>query len=400
MTMRKERRVIVHIGPHKTGTTFLQSVFNENREHMRSHGITYVGQTVNHNAEYLLFCDHPHKEHEMIRRGYADPLSSAAHVERERSRFRAELEEPRTPALLLSAEEFCRLDEDGIRSFLDFVAPFSGIEVIAVAREPGPLMLSDAQEAIKGGLTFADLEECPQGANYTRTLGTWLSVVGRENMTVAPFPQNEPLHCLFARLLGIPPFPKVDPDARPNSSLSLNAAMILSALNREVPMFSGDRVNPARGRVPNSWLSAIPGPRFRLSDEAYTKTAEKTAAEVAWLEEHFGIHYQVPVPGGEPAPEDHPISEDVAYGFAMLFNRLASQMNGMVAEKLVALSHDQNGEERNKLLQRAYSIRPDNPHAKPALSELRAQAESIGKQNDAAKRIEGSRQENAPGIRS
>lgn len=368
--MRRERRLVVHIGPHKTGTTFLQSVFNENREHLRTHGITYVGQTVNHNSAYLLFCDHPHEEHEMIRRGYADRRSAAAHVERERLRFRSELEEGDTPTLLLSAEEFSRLSEDGIRSFLDFVAPLRAMEVIALAREPIKLMLSDAQEAIKGGLTFDDVEEYPQAANYSCTIGAWLSVVGRQNMTVVPFPQNESLHCLFSRLLGIPPFPNIDPDVRLNSSLSLNAARILSTLNREVPMFLADRVNPARGRVPNAWLSAIPGPPFQLSAAAFKKTAKQAAAEVAWLKEHFDIEYQIPIAVEQPTTKEELIGEDVAYGIAMLFNRLARQMNGMVAERLLALSHDLDGEEREKLLQRAYAISPDNSHAELSLREL------------------------------
>lgn len=35
--------VILHIGPHKTGTTTLQAAFHQNREPLEAQGVHYVG---------------------------------------------------------------------------------------------------------------------------------------------------------------------------------------------------------------------------------------------------------------------------------------------------------------------------------------------------------------------
>lgn len=354
-----DSRILLHVGPHKTGTTYLQSLFARCRDHLHANGLSYPGDRINHNYIYLLFCDAPHEEHEMMRTGRYGEEAARFQVERGLSALHSELAAIDSEKILLSAEEFCRLSEAGIDRFLEFLDPFGPVHVMAFAREPNALILSDAQEGIKGGLTFADLDSDPPSPNYRQTLGNWLNAVGSTRMSVVAFPPPEPLDEAMARLLAIEPFPDADSNTRANTSLSLNAAKILSALNAQLPPFLGERVNPGRARIPLSWLSVLPGPQFRLSSELTERTSQLAEPEVRWLEDAFGIRFESKPRNPMPEPEEAVLEDNMAEAIALLLNKQARQMNRFVAERLVARSSRSKDREAETLLRRAITISPD-----------------------------------------
>ncbi|MDQ3275989.1 MAG: hypothetical protein M3Q39_13435, partial [Actinomycetota bacterium] len=47
-------RVYVHVGPHKTGTTFLQEVLKNNKPALASNGVLFPGERYARQAEAVL----------------------------------------------------------------------------------------------------------------------------------------------------------------------------------------------------------------------------------------------------------------------------------------------------------------------------------------------------------
>lgn len=359
-----DARVVLHIGPHKTGSTFLQSLFARHREALREEGLAYPGHGINHNAAYLYFCDAPQTEHEMIRAGCHSVAAAKAHAARGRTQLEADLAACGDARILLSAEEFCRLSSAGIARLLAFLRPYGPVHVIAFARQAEALILSDAQEAIKGGLTFADLQRDLPSPGYRRHLEGWHDAAGPSRMTVMAFPPAEPLDRIMARLLGIAPFPGADSDRRENVSLTLNGAMVLSAINAAAPPFLGNRVNSARARIPQTWLAALPGPRFRLPPDMLDRALQSAEADMAWLQARFDI----PVgaaglaasSGSDQAPDDGGAALDSSMAKALghLLHRLAHQLNSAAAEALVAQAAPAQDDAAERLLRRAIQVSP------------------------------------------
>ncbi len=62
-------RITLHIGTHKTGTTFLQNNLSMQADALSRQGVYYLGKGPNHSWLYLLFCENPESEHALMRMG-------------------------------------------------------------------------------------------------------------------------------------------------------------------------------------------------------------------------------------------------------------------------------------------------------------------------------------------
>ena len=54
MTIREPRTVVVHIGPHKTGSTAIQAMLEANKKMLSENGVSFLQNSSTHHAAMLL----------------------------------------------------------------------------------------------------------------------------------------------------------------------------------------------------------------------------------------------------------------------------------------------------------------------------------------------------------
>lgn len=125
-------RVILHIGPHKTGTTYLQKMLSENSEALNQLGVNYVSEGIEKGY------GHHGIANEFISSGGSSTLEAAAR------RF------SKWPVNIISSESFDRLNDHQVEAFASTLRDFD-VMVVYVIRRVDDLILSDWQEAVKHG---------------------------------------------------------------------------------------------------------------------------------------------------------------------------------------------------------------------------------------------------------
>jgi hypothetical protein len=125
-------RFVLHIGPHKTGTSYLQDAFHATRDELRGVGIHYP-DTGRERAHYALL----------------DPLRHnlpSAHIERQFAEMRA----MDCDTIVLSAEGMATLNRDSI-AYLRSLTGHCPVRVIYYCRKWGSLLPSHWRECAKYG---------------------------------------------------------------------------------------------------------------------------------------------------------------------------------------------------------------------------------------------------------
>lgn len=127
-------RVILHIGPHKTGTTYLQKMLYENSEALNQLGVNYVSEGIAKGYGHHGIAE------EFISSGVSPTLEAAA---RSFSKWSINI---------ISSESFDRLNAHQVEALASTLRDFDTM-VVYVVRRVDDLILSDWQEAVKHGET-------------------------------------------------------------------------------------------------------------------------------------------------------------------------------------------------------------------------------------------------------
>lgn len=372
--------ILVHIGSPKTGTTTLQGWLSRNRPRLAAQGICYPLDGVNHNDLYLALCDAPHLEHAMIRRGHTQAAAARSWADQFAGRLAEAIKSSRAPTVLLSAESLSRLSPAGVQRLARWLGPLGEARIVCCLRDPLGYAVSDAQEAIKGGLTYEQVCRDPPVLDIRALLEPCLAEFGRSRVTVFPFAPETGLDRGFAAATGVPvAFDPDDPQLRRNEALSMEAALLLGDLNHRIPMFEGAGVNPARGAIPTAWLARIGSTPFSLPARSLARVRRRARAQVAWVRTHLGLELEpaneVAAAGTRTAASGG-VSRAVAAllpGIADTLNRAACLAGDLMAERLLAeAGRTQDRARIARLLEQALMVRPGHARALGARERLTA----------------------------
>ena len=236
--------VLVHIGPHKTGTTMLQGAFHASREALAKHGVRYAGPGRHPMLAVLALTQTPG------RRG--DPPPSLELWEE----LVAEVKESPDQRVVVSSEFFADAAPEVAERALDDLGR-DRVHVVVTLRPLAKILPSQWQQYVQNGLrvawadwldrtlakayngdAFAEVEPTPNfwtRHSHGDLVARWAKAVGPDKVTVVVLDESDRdmLVRTFESLLGLPDKTLTpDPDLA-NRSLTAGEVELVRLLNDE-----------------------------------------------------------------------------------------------------------------------------------------------------------------------
>lgn len=258
--MSTKRRVILHVGAHKTGTTSIQETLFRAKRVLRDHGIDYVGLNNSDNRLQVYFARNfqtttlfPKVSLDEIE---ARTLARANEVERD-------INASGCSDIILSNEHFCLLDPAAVLRMRQFFERFGDVYVIYYYREILPWMASFSQQLIRVRRRSASIGY-DEAIQYIHDFPKkFANVFGDERMRFVRFEDAVKTGGVTDSLLRSMQLPCLGDmgvvEARENSGVSAQAVHTMSMINR---LFGSHSAIPE-----HLWqvIAAIPGEKYRVS---------------------------------------------------------------------------------------------------------------------------------------
>lgn len=283
------RRVFLHVGLPKTGTTYLQSVLWGNKELLAERGVLLPGR---HHRRHLLASLDIREDPKLARRS-----GDVAHPWQD---LVDEVLAWTGPTSLITHEFFAAADVPQARRAVESF-PGHEVHVVLTARDMVGLGLSRWQEWVKNGAT-GSVDDYPWVDEYDATdewgwgafdlddvLGRWGAVVPHERVHVLPVPAGakdpHDLWRRFASVLGIDPEGFPAPAEPENQSLGVVEIELLRRVNDQLEGFgsAGDRGRWIRGFLATDKVLPIARERFRAGPAKVDDLVRRGEAAVARL---------------------------------------------------------------------------------------------------------------------
>ncbi|WP_407564519.1 hypothetical protein [Streptomyces sp. 184] len=283
---------LLHIGPHKTGTTALQGAFHLARAALREHGVVYAGPG----------------------RQAKDPAVAVARQDptaAEREPWEAlctEAAEAGGLRFFASSEFFATAPADAARVAVKELAGDFSVHVVVTLRPLRKIMPSHWQQYVKHGLcesyeTWLDgmLRRPPYDdptpdfwhlQRHDELIGRWAAAAGPENVTALVVDEARPLwqFRVFEQLLDLPEGVLEPEESDGNTSLTQSEAELLLQLNRKLRDRNWSSWRQSKvireGVVPRlqSYAPAPDEPRITTppwAEAAVAEVAERVVAGIA-----------------------------------------------------------------------------------------------------------------------
>ncbi|HEU5034051.1 MAG TPA: hypothetical protein VFT62_04735 [Mycobacteriales bacterium] len=232
------RAVLLHIGPHKTGTTALQGALRLARPELKKHDVVYAGRERQHMFAALAVTGG---------KGLlGDPRMEMRHWDR----LVRQVNRARDKRVVVSSEFFDGADDDTARKVVDELGG-SRVHVVITLRPLAKIMPSAWQQYVRNRLraTYNDwLEAMLRRPPYVQPTTTfwkrhhhdvlverWVQTVGPDNLTVIVVDESDRnmLTRTFEQMLGLPPGLLVPETGWMNRSLTLGEIELVRLLNVE-----------------------------------------------------------------------------------------------------------------------------------------------------------------------
>jgi hypothetical protein len=291
--MQAPETVCLHIGLHKTGTTYLQSILRANRKALRAQGIEFPGGSGEPSQAFAVLDLHGRRP-----RG-ADDERIAGQWE---ALVRC-VNECGLPTALISEERLSISTLKQARKVVD-AFPDSEVHAVVTARDLGRVLVSQWQEEIKNEKTWRWREYAAaiRGGDRARDPGrgfwmrqdlikicqTWEVAVSVARLHIVTVPQSGPPDRLlqrFAAVVGLDPAKLSNEPARTNESVGVAGIEVIRRVNERL----GGRLNQRQydrvvKRTIIPMVAARTEPvRFSLPPEDFAWVTERAEGTIAAL---------------------------------------------------------------------------------------------------------------------
>lgn len=287
---------LLHIGPHKTGTTALQGAFHIARGELAKHGVVYAGEGRQAKEPAVAITSADALSETGAGAGAGDGDGDAK-LERWAA-FCAEVAEAGDRRVMISSEFFSQADAGAAQATVKGLSGGDAdVHVVVTLRPLRKILPSHWQQYVKHGLchSYEDwldgmLRKPPYDSptpdfwhrqRHDALLARWADAVGPGNLTVVVVNDAEPLWLfrVFEGLLDLPDGLLVPEKERVNPSLTQSQTELLVRLNRRLQERDMPRGKLVReGVVPQlqTYEPSSDEPRITTPD-----WADAAAAEVA-----------------------------------------------------------------------------------------------------------------------
>ncbi len=275
------RKLIIHAGMHKTGTSAIQDYLFQQLDHP---AFTYLHdgsanssllmlQAFKHDLEKMpVFCE--------------EPMDSARREqvrERAMARLEAVLRQDGDRTAILSAESICTFDATDTALLYETVSRhFDEVRVVLYVRPIYSRVQSAFQERLKTRFTRMDDQLI---VNFTRFSGIFDDVFGREHVEYRQYlRQNFPQGSVvadFLQSIGIPPPHQSGTPA--NTALSLPAVQLLYIYRVHFPKLA------AHDQLLIDRLASLRGEAFRMHSSVVERAVVEREGSDQWLKERAGF---------------------------------------------------------------------------------------------------------------
>jgi hypothetical protein len=270
---------LLHIGPHKTGTTSLQAALWTARESMTEQGVRLAGRSRNPVGAARAVV------------GQASSYSEKPPPIREWRQLVHDVERASEPRVVVSSEFFAHADEAAVRRIVMDLDP-SRLHVVVTLRPLARIIPSMWQQNVQAGkrqsldrwlhTLFPEPGASPNASFWTlhrhdELVRRWASVVGTANITAVVVDEGDHAYVLraFESLLGLRPGTLVLERDLANRSLTYGEAEAVRAFDVAFRKDGGDRATHARvmrygaaqhmkGRVPGPTEGPIALPAWAI----------------------------------------------------------------------------------------------------------------------------------------
>jgi hypothetical protein len=216
----------VHIGVHKTGTTYIQTLLKNNRKRLARHGVLYPLSGLHGSGHAALgqnYLDEQRRAH--LRKSNILADGESALSVRDNILYEHGLMKTRIGSTIVSAEGLAIADNEGVKRFAEHYLPYFDVQIIVFLRRQDFMAESSRAQAY----TVNQIEFDPRGPfspdnvnyNFTHVLNCWNSQFDEKSITVVEYPEDQGSHALRELtfdLFGLPGGLEVD-DQRVNERL-------------------------------------------------------------------------------------------------------------------------------------------------------------------------------------
>ena len=307
---------LLHIGPHKTGTTAVQGAFHSGRERLAAEGVFYPGQGRQPLWPILAVTGQPPLLGEPTPKiSYWDLLVQAIRAASDQR-------------VVLSSEFFAEADDATARRVVEDLGGHR-VHVVVTLRSLTRILPSQWQQYLQNGYSFpyeewldgilSDPPRTPTPGFWRRhrhdaLVTRWAAAVGAGNLTVIVVDESDRLMLLrvFESMLGLPGGFLVPEERAVNRSLTLAEAELVRLLNEEFSRREWPGRSYSRfmryGAVEQMKTARQPSadePRITTPEWALSRAAAMSA-EMARNIEALGVHITGDISALGRRPEDGP----------------------------------------------------------------------------------------------
>jgi hypothetical protein len=232
---------LLHIGPHKTGTTALQIALGKNRDALLRQGVRYIwgGEHLNANLAALAVAKRPTRRFSSAKPVPIEHWTSLV----EKANLAAAEER-----LIISGEEFCSIDEATIKQVVQQLDP-KRLHIVITLRPLEKILVSQWQQYVQGGSVTLPLSVWAESVlerdesiervagfwerhDHVALIKRWLKHVGNKNMTVIILNEQDRDHLFRSveRLTGLSSGAIVPDERLINRSLSHQEAEAIRSM--------------------------------------------------------------------------------------------------------------------------------------------------------------------------
>ena len=295
------RKVVVHCGANKTGTTATQATCHAGALILEKAGVFYPDfRTEQYPARShwpfaMAFWEHPENYYAMKDAG-ATPQQAKAYAKQVRDTFDAQIAATDCDTVFVSSEAIGQMEPNAMKQLVAFLRErFDEVQAVYYAREPVAATMSFLQERLKGGhamtinqfLKIKEMNFNVVARNLSAAFGPGVDFRIFDRKTLR---DGDILADILCDVIGLKEVPDLRREGA-NESVSAQTAAVLFYVNRVVERRKGGKINPVFQEVMQYSYRPQSGPKLTFPKHGWEE-AIRDAHRDSWCDllDQAGMH--------------------------------------------------------------------------------------------------------------